>query len=141
MIAERHTVDAGRAEFAEVFWRYARSRRAVFSVGDHKVNAIPFSDCGKQVAHNLPTGRSDDVTKMKDSHVDLGCFACVAGQGATDNQRAVSENRDSRTRVTLISPGYVSRSSNALAISRQILAAASSVVSRALTITRNSRPA
>jgi len=57
------------------------------------------------------------------------------------NQWAISVNRDSRTTVTLISPGYVSRSSNALAMSRQIRAARTSSASLALTSTRSSRPA
>ena len=60
---------------------------------------------------------------------------------AAGNLRASSVNRDSRTTVTLISPGYVNRSSNALAMSRQILAALASSVCLALAITRSSRPA
>lgn len=54
---------------------------------------------------------------------------------------ATSTKRDSRTTVTLISPGYVSCSSNDLAMSRQILAATASSVFLELTMTRNSRPA
>ena len=103
-------------------------------------------------ADDVAAGFANDVADEKESH---GCrssrsgepsrtalrmaVACRSARGTT--YFAVSVKRVSRIIVTLISPGYVSCCSKALAISRQILAADSSVVMLVLAMTRTSRPA
>jgi len=118
----------------------------ILGVDNDAVDLVIANKRAKLPGYHVPAGSADHIANTEYVYLHRPLIPKkdrngLCGARCILHYLAYSTQRTSRSRVTLISPGYVISSSIFLAISRAIFVAESSSILLASTMTRISRPA